>query len=124
MCFLVRDKKVLLARILYPEGVEIWNGISGWVEEGETPEEGIIREVQEEIGVKVKEKDLRRGYESESNGIPLTAFTLTRWEGKPSCREESLKELKWFEFDEVPYEKMIEGNKEWLPPLLTRINLV
>lgn len=48
-CFLIKENKVLLLRVHYPDGHEIWNGGAGWVEEGETPEQGIIREIKEEI---------------------------------------------------------------------------
>lgn len=118
VCFLVKDTEVLLLRIRYPDGHEIWNGVGGWVEDGERVEQGIAREVREEIGVDLKEEDLKRGYESKSEGFPITAFTVTRWEGESRCAEESIRELKWFKFDEVPFDQMIEGNIECLPKML------
>jgi 8-oxo-dGTP diphosphatase len=44
---IVENAKVLLARDL--QG--FWSGIGGFVESGETPEEAIVRELKEELGV-------------------------------------------------------------------------
>jgi 8-oxo-dGTP diphosphatase len=41
------DGRLLLVRDL--QG--FWAGVGGWIESGETPEQAIIREVREEIGV-------------------------------------------------------------------------
>lgn len=117
VCFLIKNGKVLLLRVHYSEGNEIWNGVSGWVEEDETPEQGIIREIKEEIGVDVKEEDLKRSYETNGK-IPFTAFTVSKWRGKPKCGEESIREVKGFNFNEISYEQMIADNKDWLPKIL------
>ena len=77
-----------------------------------------IREVEEEIGVKVKKEDLIRGYENLSNDVPIIVFTSKTWLDNLRCKEASIKELKWFRFDDVPYELMIKENKYWLPKLL------
>lgn len=118
VCFLIKDSQVLLLRVHYPDGHEIWNGVGGWIEEGETPEQGIIRELKEEIGVDVKEEDLERGYETLWEKTPFTAFTTSKWQNEPKSGEESILEVKWFNFDEVPYDQMMEDNKKWLPKML------
>ncbi|OGE64499.1 hypothetical protein A3J13_02650 [Candidatus Daviesbacteria bacterium RIFCSPLOWO2_02_FULL_36_8] len=117
-CFLIKDNQVLLLRVHYPDGHEIWNGVGGWIEEGETIEDGIIREIKEEIQVDVKIEDLKKGYEYLYDGIPFTAFTTLIWEGELKANERSIKEIKWFNFDEIPYDQMISDNKEWLPKIL------
>ena len=117
-CFLIKDNQVLLLRVHYPDGHEIWNGVGGWIEEGETIEDGIISEIKEEIQVDVKIEDLKKGYEYLYDGIPFTAFTTLIWEGELKANERSIKEIKWFNFDEIPYDQMISDNKEWLPKIL------
>lgn len=44
------DGKLLLVRDLHG----FWAGIGGWVEPGETPEQAIIREAREELGVEAE----------------------------------------------------------------------
>ncbi len=43
----VEEGKLLLVRDLHG----FWAGVGGWLEPGETPEQSILREVQEEVGV-------------------------------------------------------------------------
>lgn len=117
-CFIIRNNQVLLLKVHYPDGKEIWNGVAGWVEENETREQGITREIKEEISVVVEEGDLKKGYESVSENTPFTAFTVSKWEGEPKCNEESIREVKWFNFNEIPFDQMIVDNKEWLPKIL------
>lgn len=117
-CFLIKNNQVLLLRVHYPDGHEIWNGAAGWVEEGETIEEGITREIKEEIQVDVKKEDLKKEYEYSYNGIPFTAYTIKNWIGEPEANERSIKEVRWFNFNEIPYDQMIEDNKNWLPKIL------
>ena len=118
VCFFVKDNKVMLFRIHYPDNVERWNGVGGVVEEGETPEQAVVREVKEEIGV--NERDLKRLHEFEAQGYHLIVFTLKDWEGEPKLLDSTLKEVKWFGFDEVPYEQMWVGNDQWLPNVLSQ----
>jgi|SRR3989344_7520589 len=118
VCFLIKNNQVLLLRVQYPDGHEIWNGSGGWVEEGETVEQGIIREIKEEIQIDVNKEDLKKEYEYLYGDIPFTAFTITKWTGEPKANERSIKEIEWFNFNEIPYDQMIEDNKEWLPKIL------
>ena len=44
---IVEDGKLLLVR----DQQGFWAGVGGWMDEGETPEEAILRETKEELGV-------------------------------------------------------------------------
>lgn len=56
----LRDNK---PGIPYPDH---WDLIGGHVEEGETPEEALIREVKEELDIELKEFTFFRTYETQS----------------------------------------------------------
>ena len=95
---LVRDGQVLLAhrhpsRRWYPD---CWDLVGGHVEPGELPEEAVVRECLEEIGVQV----------IDPQPIPLSiadptldmhAFLITRWAGEPvNVAADEHDDLRWF----------------------------
>jgi 8-oxo-dGTP diphosphatase len=98
-CALVdADKRVLIAQ--RPEGKTLpglWEFPGGKVEAGERPEQTLIRELHEEIGITVKEDCLApltfasHAYESFHLLMPL--YICRRWDGEVIAREGQA--LKW-----------------------------
>src|SRR5215213_2188219 len=92
-CALVdADKRVLIAQ--RPEGkalAGLWEFPGGKVEPGERPEQTLIRELHEEIGITVSEACLApltfasHAYESFHLLMPL--YICRRWEGQAIARE-------------------------------------
>jgi mutator protein MutT len=130
LLFLLREdkKEVLLAMKKRGFGEGKWNGVGGKIEEGETPEQAVIREAQEEIGVGIEEKDLvHRGHIFFSFAGPdevklrVRIYTTTVWEGTPAESEEMSP--KWFPFSTVPYDDMWVDDPHWLPELLSGKNV-
>jgi 8-oxo-dGTP diphosphatase len=86
------DGRVLLAQ--RPEGKSmagLWEFPGGKIETGETPELSLIRELEEELGIVVKEACLApltfasHSYESFHLLMPL--YICRRWEGIVTARE-------------------------------------
>lgn len=98
-CALVdTDNRVLVAQ--RPEGkalAGLWEFPGGKMEEGERPEETLIRELQEELGITVKAPCLApltfasHGYETFHLLMPL--WICRRWEGTVQRKEHQA--LKW-----------------------------
>jgi len=92
------DNRVLLQK--RPEGkamAGLWEFPGGKVNEGESPERALIRELHEELGIDVREGCLAplafasHGYETFHLLMPL--YVCRQWKGRPTPREG--QELAW-----------------------------
>jgi 8-oxo-dGTP diphosphatase len=122
LCAIICDGRILLQRKAagrFGEGK--WNGAGGKLIPGETPVEGVIREVLEETGLRIREPR-RHGVLDHYFGDKLTpawsvhVFSATDFEGEPVGGEEG--ELRWFPMEEIPYGEMWDDDIHWLPLLL------
>ncbi len=98
------DSRVLIAQ--RPEGKSmagLWEFPGGKVEEGETPEQALIRELQEELGINTWSSCLApltfasHSYDDFHLLMPL--FACRKWEGVPSSKE--MQTLKWVKANEL-----------------------
>jgi 8-oxo-dGTP diphosphatase len=92
------DKRVLIAR--RPQGkplAGLWEFPGGKIEPGEVPEDTVIRELWEELSVKVTKPCLApltfSSHDYLEFHILLSLFVCRRWEGRPTPRE--AQEIKW-----------------------------
>ena len=119
-------KKVLLIYKKRGFGKGKWNGVGGKVEEDESIEDGAIREIEEEIGIKVdKEKLQKRGillfynedtHNKRREGIVGHVFIVNEYEGK--VKESDEAKPKWWNLTALPYNEMWEDDVLWLPYLI------
>ncbi|GHO97116.1 7,8-dihydro-8-oxoguanine triphosphatase [Reticulibacter mediterranei] len=55
ICFCCHREQVLLLYRTFPPNAQLWNGLGGKIETGETPLASVQREVQEEAGIDLRE---------------------------------------------------------------------
>ena len=92
------DGRVLIAQ--RPEGkpmAGLWEFPGGKVEEGETPEDTIIRELREELAIAVTKPCLApltfASHNYREFHILMPLFVCRRWQGSPVAQE--FQQLKW-----------------------------
>jgi 8-oxo-dGTP pyrophosphatase MutT (NUDIX family) len=104
-------------------GAGRWTGFGGKLQTGETVAEAAVRELQEEAGLQIREKDLRRAglltflfpwQPAWSQTVHV--FVVATWRGEP--RESAEMAPAWFAFDDLPLARMWQDGAYWLPPIL------
>lgn len=123
LLLLRREGQVLLAMKKRGFGADRWNGVGGKIEPGETIEQALVRECQEEIEVtptrfeKVALHDFVMDSDSDKPWhMYVHAYIADEWEGEPAETEEMAP--RWFNIAEVPYDTMWQDDVYWLPAVL------
>jgi mutator protein MutT len=120
LLLLRRGDEVLLAMKKRGFGSGRWNGVGGKLDPGETIEQALVRECQEEISVtptayaKVAEHDFILDSEgAESWHMFVHTYVCTEWDGEPVETEEMAP--KWFDISDIPYDDMWQDDRYWMP---------
>lgn len=123
LCYIVEGDKILLGMKRQWSGEGKLNGFGGSVKAGETIERATVREVLEEAGVKVYQKDLEKvaelnSYFSEKPELNQTVhvYFAKGYEGEPRESDEMIP--KWFPLSNIPFNQMWSGDLSWLPQVI------
>ena len=118
LCYVEQDGKYLMLlrnKKKQDENAGKWIGVVGKFEEGESPQDCLLREVQEETGLHLTQYRFRGivtfvsdRYETEY----MHLFTAHGFEGELTACDEG--ELRWVEKDEVLSLPLWEGDREFL----------
>ena len=130
---IIKDNKFLLGKrnsdpvkadsALSGEGS--WTMPGGKIDFGESPLEGAVRETEEELCIAVK--DARKVAElwfqmSDYPSLRCHVFLASEFEGEPTETPEAVP--LWAPLDDIPYERMWEDDRHWLPQVLTGQTLI
>jgi len=103
-------------------GDGLYNTFGGRLEEGETVEEGALRELTEESGLVATEHE-KIGlvvfdvlYKGEPTLMTMHIYKVTKFDGEPVETDEARP--VWFDLDKIPYDKMFPDAAYWLPLVL------
>nr|XP_045625095.1 oxidized purine nucleoside triphosphate hydrolase-like [Procambarus clarkii] len=118
LAFIREGDNILLGYKKRGFGQGRWNGFGGKVESGETPEEGAIREMQEEAGVELvggvdKVGELEFTFEGDPILMHVMVFSARGYTGTPTESEEM--KPQWFSVDNLPYSQMWPDDRLWFP---------
>ncbi len=119
LLFVVRDGQVLLIRKKRGLGAGKINGPGGRIDPGETPLEGAVREVHEELrvtptGIEPRGELLFQFVDGYS--IHVHVFSATGCDGEAEETDEAIP--LWTDLDRIPYAEMWADDVIWLPLML------
>lgn len=129
LCYIEKDEKYLMLHRVKKENdcnKDKWIGVGGKFEEGESPEDCLLREVYEETGLKLTNYQFRgivTFVSDEWEGEYMHLFTASEYEGElqeNAMRDCEEGELVWVPKDEIEKLNLWEGDKIFLRLLQER----
>ncbi|MBQ2450351.1 MAG: 8-oxo-dGTP diphosphatase [Lachnospiraceae bacterium] len=118
LCYIEQDDKYLMLHRVkkeHDENHDKWIGVGGKFEDGESPEDCLLREVKEETGLTLKTFSYRGivTFVSDEYGTEyMHLFTATEYEGELQDCEEG--ELVWIPKTDIVKLNLWEGDKVFL----------
>lgn len=108
VAIVVRDGKILMERVFY-FGREFFTVPGGGIEEGETPEQAVLRELKEECGLDGRiVRPLAVQYKAEGNAeysfeveVSKEQEPITGYDPEETGENPPLKEVLWMSLDEI-----------------------
>lgn len=115
------DNRVLIAK--RPEGkamAGLWEFPGGKLEPGERPEEALIRELEEELGIQTKADCLAplsfASYPYDDFHLLMPLYICRRFWGYPKGKEG--QEIKWVRANQLRKYAMPPADEPLIPPLI------
>jgi len=117
LVFVIDGQQILLAMKKQGFGKGRYNGLGGKVKTGENIEQAAKREAREECGIKIT-KMHKRGVlvfypDKFLDGVEVHIYLAGKFTGAP--KETKEMKPKWFKLTKIPYDKMWDGDKYWMP---------
>lgn len=119
LCFVVTNGDILLIEKKRGLGAGKINGPGGRIEPGETPLEAAVRETREELLI-TPENPSQRGELSfqfrDGYSLHCAVFLSDGFTGTPTETDEAVP--LWTPLDSIPFDRMWEDDRHWLPGML------
>jgi 8-oxo-dGTP diphosphatase len=116
---IVRDGRVLAARRTAPASAAgRWEFPGGKVEPGETESDSLVREIQEELGLRIRVERWLAGTEQIGEHYLLKVALAAIEVGEPDPTEHD--EVRWLAPDELDEVDWLDGDR----PFLTELSLL
>lgn len=114
------DKFMICQRPANKARALLWEFVGGKVEPGETKEQALIRECQEELAITLNVGDIFMDvvHEYPDINVHLTLFNATIAEGVPKLIEHN--DIKWITTSEIPNYTFCPADEEILEELSTK----
>ncbi len=122
LLLIIKDNKILLPQKKRGFGEGKYNGVGGKVKLGESIENAMVRETQEEIGItpinyeQFGYTEFYEFYKGKKIKINMSTFVANNYVGE-IIESDEMKPF-WFEINNIPYNNMHPDDKYWLPILL------
>ena len=119
------DNRILIAQ--RPEGKQLaglWEFPGGKLDPNELPEQALIRELREELGIEVKDSCLApltfASYAYEEFHLLMPLYVCRRWEGV--VRPLEGQALKWVQARDLRHYPMPPADEPLIPALIDLLN--
>ncbi len=131
LALIVRDGQILLGHKIR-KGADIGegtlNGPGGKVEPGQSIHECLETEVYDEVGLRIRAEESDKVAVIEFHiGVQLIfrvhVFLVRNFSGEPTSSNEmeAPTEGWWFRVDDLPFDRMLVSDRDWIPKALTGI---
>ena len=113
-----KENKFLICQRPKGKNLEMkWEFAGGKIEKGETPEQALIRECQEELAItlNVYEKIAESTHKYKDSEIHIVLFRTTIKEGTPTMLEHN--DMQWITLDEAENFDFCPSDKEFVEEL-------
>lgn len=122
--FLRKDGKILVGQ--RPENNSLagqWEFPGGKIETGETPEQALSRELNEELGIEAEVGDLKLActHSYGDVGILILFYEILYWKGEPRAKHHMM--LEWIHPEELKHRNIPEANRKILHKIYKALGL-
>ena len=88
-------------RVSYPG---VWDMPGGHLNQGESPEQALLRELEEELGIKARIPAGGAWVTLREQGVELSVFVIDQWLGEPRNRAvHEHEEIRWVSLAELSH---------------------